>query len=635
MNSHDNAFLKLINVIRKDSGINNMIDAVEQLSLLLLVKYFYEFESCNLKCGDTPKQIVRELGRFLEGEEIKADFSALKYVLRSDEQSDTRFVKAWKKVECFLNTIPLRFQSEKVLRYTLLYLQNIDVYHPHLAKEYDELIIKMTNESLASGVYHSPKALILAIVQVVKPTHRQSIYDPALGTGRFIIEAKKLAEQNLLDNSYEPLSVFGKDVSSFACLIGTLNLLLNGIDIENISLGDSLLDNDTTSYDVILSAVPFGKASSVDQYEYYDGYSSNLEVMFLKHSMKKLVKGGKAALVVPTGILFSSLREIVSLRRELIIKFNLHSILSLPSGALGAYPGVKVCVLFFDNVESEDHLWFYQLKTGKPLNKKNQLVEDNFIEFVELFSLRKETENSWLVNKQDVLNRENVSLSVESPRKANEVSNFQVASEIAILDEEKQKFNLLLSKFMDTMKDNKEVRFVDKLSIGELFVIKSGKALNKDAIAEEGQYPVYGGNGIIGYHNEPNLNGENILIGRVGAQCGNVHFVQGPIWLTSNAFSVQLNCSLKVHLPYLAHVLRSLNLNKLARGSAQPSISYAKIKDVEIRLPTYEQQVELSKWFDDIQMQNDKLVEKIESQKDKLNELTNYSIVNNCIGLSD
>jgi type I restriction enzyme M protein len=78
-----------------------------------------------------------------------------------------------------------------------------------------------------------------------------------------------------------------------------------------------------------------------------------------------------------------------------------------------------------------------------------------------------------------------------------------------------------------------------------------------------------------------------------------------------------------------------LNLNKLARGSAQPSISYAKIKDVEIRLPTYEQQVELSKWFDDIQMQNDKLVEKIESQKDKLNELTNYSIVNNCIGLSD
>ena len=180
-------------------------------------------------------------------------------------------------------------------------------------------------------------------------------------------------------------------------------------------------------------------------------------------------------------------------------------------------------------------------------------------------------------------------------------------------------------------KEDKKVNFEQTVTLGELFTTKSGKSLKKDKIKKEGKYPVYGGNGIMGYYGECNLENENIIVGRVGAKCGNIHFTKEPIWLTSNSFAVKINSTQKVHLPYLVHVLRSLNLNKLARGSAQPSISYTQIKDIKISLPSFEQQVELGKWFNEIEIKNKKLHNSLESQTETIDILSKYSIISNCI----
>jgi type I restriction enzyme M protein len=84
-------------------------------------------------------------------------------------------------------------------------------------------------------------------------------------------------------------------------------------------------------------------------------------------------------------------------------------------------------------------------------------------------------------------------------------------------------------------------------------------------------------------------------------------------------------------MPYVAHALRSLKLNRLARGTAQPSISYASIKDVKLALPEYKKQIEMSAVFDEIQSKNTELQVSLKLQIEKLNELTNYSININCI----
>ncbi|NQY07718.1 MAG: N-6 DNA methylase, partial [Flavobacteriaceae bacterium] len=453
------------------------------------------------------------------------------------------------------------------------------------------------------------------------------------GTGRFIVEAQKLVLNSSSERNQYPYPYFyGKDISPFACLVSSLNLLLNGFDINNITLGDSLLDIDDSSYDIILSAPPFGKISDVDKYQYeYRDYASNLESMFLKLSMKKLKKGGRAAIVVPEGFLFSRTNELVNLRHDLLTNFNLHSILSLPLGTLSPYAGVKVSVLFFDNTEPDKDIWFYELSTKRPFSKKNKISDRDLIEFVELFSMRTEGPRSCLVRKLDILNREDLSLSLELPSKNNEVSDFDISDGVALLQEKSEQFEVSLSNFTSLLTKNKKAMPVEKVTIGEMFKTRSGQKLNRSEIESDGRVPVYGGNGIIGYFNESNREGENILIGRVGANCGNVHFTEGPIWLTENVFSVQLHSSIKVHMPYLAHALRSLDLNKSARGSAQPSISYSKIKGIQVSLPPYEQQVELAKWFEDMRLQESRLLESLQVQGQLLSQLTKSSIVDNCV----
>jgi type I restriction enzyme M protein len=631
MNKSNNKLIKIIEYIQKDMGINNAIDAMEQFSLLLLLKYFYDLAptDTNDSKGNEPFRKLFYKGYNSNYGRINPNFFTLHDVF---EQTDSFYLEdneiftsqTLKKIEYFLTIIPFKIRSSKILEIVLRSLDDINI-NEELADEYDMQIVSMINSSISSGAFHTPKALVSALVQVSRPENGQHIYDPAMGTGRFLVESKKLLKHGNLQFK-------GNDLSPFACLVGSLNLLLNGIKIDGISLEDSFLFEDNSQYDLIFSGIPFGKPSDTSKYEdAYYGYTSSLEAMFLKHTMQKLAPGGKALLIVPDSLLFNRTKELEKLRHQLLTQFNLHSILSLPNGTLAPYSGVKVSVLFFDNTKSENYIWFYELRSTKHLNKTNQISDSDLVCFIELFPTRAESENSCLVSKQDILNDEHLNLSLELPNKADVVNDFHVSDEIMLLQEKKKEYDLLFSTFTSLLEDSKRASYVNKVYLGELLTTKSGTILNTKEIKEEGRYPVYGGNGIIGYFHECNRVGDNIIIGRVGANCGNIHFSKGPMWLTNNSFSVEIKPKSNVHLPYLAHVLRSLNLNKLGRGSAQPSISYSKIKDIEISLPTYEHQVELSGWFEKIETQSNNLSELLKLQADKFSELSNYSIVSNCI----
>jgi len=630
MNNTEINLNKLIDIIRKDTGINNTMDAIEQLSAILLLKYCYEVILVN----SYKEKNTDNFRNLFDREQNRTDFSKFQNVFETlfvHEKNSYLENKTMDKIEDLLENIPFRIRSNKILDILLSKIEMIN-FNDKLAESYHKLFRKMVNESSASGAFYSPTALVSSIVKVVNPSIEQSIYDPALGTGKFLIEAQKNFSKSKLEITDKLTKVYGQDISPFAYLVGSLNLLLNGIEINDISLGDSLLDNNDMQYDIILSAIPFGKISDINKYEYnYKEYASNLETMFLKLTMKKLAKGGKSALIVPDGLLSNYSKTLLNIRKELLSEFNLHSILSLPVGILAPYTGVKVSVLFFDNTQKEDDIWFYELKTDTPLGKSNPIKEKDFQEFIKLFNKRAESSNSSLVKKDDVLNTEYLNLNLKLPRKTDNQSGFQLADEIICLKEKKEEYDKLLSQFTNLIKENKLVKFDKTITLGKLFTIKSGKTLTKGKIKKEGKYPVYGGNGIMGQYDEYNLENENIIIGRVGAYCGNIHFTKKPIWVTSNSFSIKINSTLEVYFPYLAHVLRSLDLNKLARGSAQPSISYKQIKNIEISLPSFEQQIELSGWFDEIQVQNEELLSSLELQKEKLNNLSEYLIISNCI----
>ncbi len=124
--------------------------------------------------------------------------------------------------------------------------------------------------------------------------------------------------------------------------------------------------------------------------------------------------------------------------------------------------------------------------------------------------------------------------------------------------------------------------------LAQLFAMRNGKSLTA-AKRREGEVPVYGGNGLMSTHCEGNADGQVIVIGRVGAQCGNVHFVSGKVWVTDNAIS--LEAKTKVEPAFYAYFLRSKNLNQMSGGTGQPYVSQEILGPVETPIvPLPEQQ---------------------------------------------
>lgn len=126
-------------------------------------------------------------------------------------------------------------------------------------------------------------------------------------------------------------------------------------------------------------------------------------------------------------------------------------------------------------------------------------------------------------------------------------------------------------------------------SFSQIIKLKSGDNLPAKSFVE-GAYPVYGGNGIAGYHNQYNKEGGQIVIGRVGALCGNVRFIESPFWLTDNGFEVILNKEQKMDLLFLTYLLNFCNLRQYARQAAQPVISNVSLKDIQLSIPPIKEQ---------------------------------------------
>ena len=144
-------------------------------------------------------------------------------------------------------------------------------------------------------------------------------------------------------------------------------------------------------------------------------------------------------------------------------------------------------------------------------------------------------------------------------------------------------------------------------TLGELLKLSSGKFLPKKKMNTDGSINVIGGNGLAGNHDEANLFGKNVVIGRVGAKCGNVHFFDENIWVTDNAMYAH-SFSFEFDKEFLALALASLNLGAYARQAAQPVISFSSIKDASLTFPpSVSDQREIVSKYNNIQVLTDSL----------------------------
>jgi type I restriction enzyme M protein len=244
-----------------------------------------------------------------------------------------------------------------------------------------------------NGQFRTPRHIIQLMVEITAPTATDTICDPASGTCGFLVAANEYVREHHAELFFDPSSTEhfhhkmfnGYDFDTTMLRIGSMNMLLHGVENPNITYRDSLSQDsalEEDQYSLILANPPF--AGSLD----YDSTARDLqavvktkktELLFLALFLKLLKPGGRAAVIVPDGVLFGSSKAHKDLRRLLVEEQKLDAVISLPSGVFKPYAGVSTAILIFTKTNSggTDTVWFYDmLADGWSLDDKRQPLLD-------------------------------------------------------------------------------------------------------------------------------------------------------------------------------------------------------------------------------------------------------------------
>lgn len=280
-----------------------------------------------------------------------------------------------------------------------------------------------------NGQFRTPRHIIKLMVDMRAPTPKDVICAPACGTAGFLIAASEYMVQQHQDAIYKDAesrkrfnehTFHGYDFDSTMLRIGSMNMLLHGVENPDIRYRDSLAGNDVDDaekYSLILANPPF--AGSLD----YESTAKDLqrtiktkktELLFMALFLRILQTGGRAAVIVPDGVLFGSSKAHKQLRKTLVEDHKLEAIVSMPSGVFKPYAGVSTAIVVFTKTNSggTDHVWFYDMQQdGFSLDDKRtpQPDKSDLDDILtrwqnrDVESQRKRTEQSFCVSKTEIV----------------------------------------------------------------------------------------------------------------------------------------------------------------------------------------------------------------------------------------
>ena len=417
--------------VLRDDGINYS-DYVTELVLLLFIKMVHE----NTEAGTLKKHPLPEGCRWSDlngksGINLLNDYKRILLSLSTGNDGDGTLVHDDPLISAIYADAQTRLREPRHLEQMIKTLDQIDWFSAQkdgLGDLYEGLLEKNANETKSgAGQYFTPRALINTMVRCLKPQPREIIQDPAAGTAGFLIAAHEYIKSQT-DDLYA-LSADDKTFQTTQAYVGIelvpgtrrlalMNCLLHGMegDAEGVvHLGNALGQTGAglAKADVILANPPFGTSKGGDASITRDDLTyktSNKQLAFLQHIYRNLKPGGRAAVVLPDNVLFEA-GVGTDVRRDLMHKCNLHTILRLPTGIFYAQ-GVKTNVLFFtkgsatDKYQEEnctENVWVYDLRTNMPsFGKRTPFCDQHLKPFEEVYgdspngdSERKEGEYSF------------------------------------------------------------------------------------------------------------------------------------------------------------------------------------------------------------------------------------------------
>ena len=425
-------------------GISNPLSVIEQLTYLLFIKRLDELHTLK-------ERKAARTGTPIEEPVFGVDQDRLRWSRFKDAAPEQLFETVRDGVFPFIKSLGQKGEANagerdstyshnmkdalfmmptaRVLANVVDQLDGIDMADSDTKGDLYEYMLSKIATAGQNGQFRTPRHIIRLMVDMTAPTPKDVICDPACGTAGFLVAAFEHLVGHHSDTIYKDAAArrhfsegtfHGYDFDNTMLRIGSMNMLLHGVENPEIRYKDSLAqadDDDAEKYSLVLANPPF--AGSLD----YESTAKDLqqivktkktELLFFALFLRLLQTGGRAAVIVPDGVLFGSSKAHRTLRTILVEEQRLDAIVSMPSGVFKPYAGVSTAMLLFTKTNSggTDHVWFYDMQAdGYSLDDKRtpQPEKSDLVDIIarwqnrEAERKRARTDQSFLVPKAEIV----------------------------------------------------------------------------------------------------------------------------------------------------------------------------------------------------------------------------------------
>jgi type I restriction enzyme M protein len=482
----------------------------------------------------------------------------------------------------------LPYRDPETLKAFLKIIDEFSYDHSERLGDAFEYLLSVLGSQGDAGQFRTPRHIIDFMVEVLAPQKNETILDPACGTAGFLISAyKHILRANTDAKGHSTLTpddkgrlarnFKGYDISPDMVRLSLVNLYLHGFTDPHIFEYDTLTSEERWNEfaDVILANPPFmSPKGGIKPHKRFSIQAKRSEVLFVDYMAEHLTPTGRAAIIVPEGIIFQSQTAYKALRK-MLVENALVAVVSLPAGCFNPYSGVKTSILILDKslARQSDTIAFFKVENdGYGLGAQRRAIEKNDLPQV-----------------QAELAAYLQALRTKAPTE----TILALASTAQIVAKEKIATNGDYNLSGERYREGAARRSAFPLRrFEEVCTLEYGASLPKEKRVE-GPYPVVGSNGITGYHNEYLVEGPAIVVGRKGS-AGEVTLIEKNCFPIDTTYYVKQTNPAQSNISFLYWLLKTLNLPELRGGAGIPGLNRTDVYEThQIPLPPLEMQKEI------------------------------------------
>ena len=462
------------------NGMPEHVEALEHISYLIFMKKLEDYENDRIQSAKKSNQKYKSVfdgNKDMRWSEWK-NYEGKK-MLNHVKTKVFPFIKSLEEkggqLQLQMSDANFEMKSPVLLQDAINVIDDLKIAEQNQDVQGDifEYIVSQLKTAGLNGQFRTPRHIIRMMVELLDPDIKQTICDPACGTGGFLINAyqhimKKYTSKDILEYDEEGIvhnlrgdelseserkflnteQLYGFDFSNTMIRICIMNMILHGITSPNIHFFNSLGKefNQNEEYHIIFANPPF--AGNLNESEVNDGFkisTTKTELLFLELFYNKLNIGGRACVIVPDGTLYGSSKTHQHIRKKILENCRVDAVILMPSGVFKPYAGIATSVILFTKGEKTEKVWFYEMEhDGFSLDDKRIKRKENDIpDIIKKFKNKEISEKSWIASF-DEIKKNNWTLSATKykpfrPIKVNHRQPKEIIKDISKLETDIQK----------------------------------------------------------------------------------------------------------------------------------------------------------------------------------------------------